>query len=91
MVERCVVLCARRQIETDCLPEELMAGGVTPVAPDTIRAARGEAEKQSIIRALEDCAWNRAAAARQLGIDKATLYRKIHAHGITLPKADGRN
>jgi PAS domain S-box-containing protein len=91
VVERCVVLCARRQIETECLPEELMAGGGAPMAPDTIRAARGEAEKQSIIHALEDCAWNRAAAARRLGIDKATLYRKIRAYGITLPKADGRN
>jgi DNA-binding NtrC family response regulator len=33
---------------------------------------------------------NRKKAAGELGIDAATLYRKIKAHGIDVPDRDGR-
>jgi DNA-binding NtrC family response regulator len=37
-----------------------------------------EAEKQLIIRALQDCQGNRTEAARKLGISRRTLHRKLH-------------
>ncbi|RPJ83022.1 MAG: hypothetical protein EHM18_14990, partial [Acidobacteria bacterium] len=37
------------------------------------------------------CRGNRKAAARSLGIDPSTLYRKLKALGIRIPEVDGRN
>ncbi|MDL9936604.1 helix-turn-helix domain-containing protein [Gordonia sp. ABSL1-1] len=41
------------------------------------------AERDTIIRALQVCAGNRAAAAAQIGISRSGLYRKIRSYGIT--------
>ena len=41
-----------------------------------------EAEKQLIIRALQDCKGNRTEAARKLGISRRTLHRKLHAYHL---------
>lgn len=41
-----------------------------------------EAEKQLIIRALQDCKGNRTDAAKKLGISRRTLHRKLHAYHL---------
>jgi len=41
-----------------------------------------EAEKQLIIRALQDCKGNRTEAARKLGISRRTLHRKLHEYHL---------
>ncbi len=41
-----------------------------------------ESEKDGIIRALEQVDWNKAKAARILGISRATIYNKTSAYGI---------
>jgi two-component system, NtrC family, response regulator AtoC len=41
-----------------------------------------EAEKQLIMRALQDCKGNRTEAARKLGISRRTLHRKLHAYHL---------
>lgn len=43
---------------------------------------RRKADKQDILDALERCDGNKAKAARQLGIHRATLYRKLKAWGM---------
>jgi transcriptional regulator with GAF, ATPase, and Fis domain len=40
-------------------------------------------ERQLIVKTLLSCHWNKAKAARQLGIDYKTLHNKIKAYGIT--------
>ncbi|MDG4474973.1 sigma 54-interacting transcriptional regulator [Desulfobacterales bacterium RS19-109] len=47
-------------------------------------------EAKAIIDALKRNNFNRVAAARELGIHKSTLFRKIRALGISLPQVDGR-
>ena len=49
------------------------------------------AEAQAIRLALEQCGFNRLAAARALGLHKSTLFRKIKALNIDLPDTDGRS
>jgi transcriptional regulator of acetoin/glycerol metabolism len=44
-----------------------------------------DAERAAIVAALEEAGGNIAETARQLGIAKATLYRKMSAHGVTPP------
>ena len=43
-------------------------------------------ESQAILAALKRNHYNRLAAAGELGIHKSTLYRKIKALDLTLPK-----
>jgi transcriptional regulator of acetoin/glycerol metabolism len=44
-----------------------------------------EAEKRTIQEALERNQWKKVATARELGIDKNTLRRKIKRFGIVQP------
>jgi sigma-54 dependent transcriptional regulator, acetoin dehydrogenase operon transcriptional activator AcoR len=55
-------------------------------------AARGRrltgldmAERHALLAALRDAGWDREAAARDLGISRATIYRKLKRHGIGPP------
>ena len=43
-----------------------------------------EAEKEMILEALEQSNGNKAAAARALGIDPSTLWRKLKKYGIQI-------
>jgi DNA-binding NtrC family response regulator len=42
-------------------------------------------ECDAIVEALLDNAGNKAEAARQLGMSRATIYRKIRGYGLTVP------
>jgi DNA-binding NtrC family response regulator len=44
-----------------------------------------DAERAAIVAALEEAGGNIAETARQLGIAKATLYRKMSAYGVPPP------
>jgi sigma-54 dependent transcriptional regulator, acetoin dehydrogenase operon transcriptional activator AcoR len=39
-------------------------------------------ERQALVTALRDAAWDREATARDLGISRATVYRKLKRLGI---------
>ncbi len=92
IVERAFVLCGAGRIERAHLPPELTGMPATAPAPagDTIAEQTRAAEEQAIRAALERSGLNRMAAARDLGLHKSTLFRKIKALGIELPKQDGR-
>ena len=88
MIERAFVLCSGSQIEIRHLPQELR--GPAPElnnssVPD-IGTTRRSAEAQAIFQTLEKNNFNRLATACELGIHKTTLYRKIKALGLTLPR-----
>ena len=91
VVERAFVLCDAEWIGPEHLPGELT--GVTPKADESggIESAKRAAEGQSILGALQRNRFNRAAAARDLGIHKTTLYRKMKALGMPLPEQNGRS
>ncbi|MGH1344960.1 MAG: sigma-54-dependent transcriptional regulator [Nannocystales bacterium] len=42
-----------------------------------------DAERRALVEALDACSGNLTAAARRLGIGRATLYRKLTRHGLT--------
>ncbi len=92
LVERAIVLSAGHGIAIQNLPAEIL-----PVrrkeasASSTMRGARADTEKQMILAALKNNRFNRTSAARELGIHKTTLYRRIKALGISLPESDGRS
>ena len=59
-----------------------LAGGWTPTP---LAEALLEPERRIVHAALEAHDWNRNAAARDLGIDRTTLYKKIKRFGLDRP------
>jgi PAS domain S-box-containing protein len=90
IIEQAFVLCRGGIIELHHLPPELRAGlhtsaeGLSPMSLRTM-------EKLLITEILQRRSGNRKLAARDLGVDVSTLYRKIKAFGIDVPDSDGRS
>ncbi|MHC1743380.1 MAG: sigma-54 dependent transcriptional regulator [Syntrophobacteraceae bacterium] len=81
-MEHAFVLCNQNIITFDDLPSDFMsAPGVEHRSPDETQAV----DAQAILDALDKTAWNKARAARLLGIDRVTLYRKIKKYNLTAP------
>lgn len=89
-VERAFVLCTGKWITPEHLPAELTGIQSRPGEPLDIRSATRVIEEMSIQGALERNRYNRAATARELGIHKTTLYRKLKELGLSLPEENGR-
>ncbi|RJQ73303.1 MAG: PAS domain-containing protein [Desulfobacteraceae bacterium] len=89
IIEQAFVLCRNSVITLAHLPPEFrpqIAAAGENLGPMSLR----NLEKQVITQTLHHHRGNRKMAARDLGIDVATLYRKINAHGIEVPDTDGR-
>ncbi len=84
IIERAFVLCRGGLIGTEHLPEALREK--SPVEPSDGATLR-QLEAGFIMSALRRNGWNRAATARQLGMHKTTLYRKIKSLGLQPPRA----
>lgn len=91
VIERAFVLCSEEVIGIAHLPEALTAGGERGGAPPGMRAARDLVDAQAIRTALERNRYSRLAAARELGIHKSTLFRKMKSLRISSPRQDGRS
>jgi len=84
VVERAFILCGGSgRIEIEHLPDELTRGAATAPAGD-LRTARAALDAQTIRAALDRNRGNRLAAARELGVHKTTLFRKMRALGFAL-------
>ncbi|OQC18585.1 MAG: Transcriptional regulatory protein ZraR [Deltaproteobacteria bacterium ADurb.Bin072] len=89
VVERAFILCARGSIGIGHLPEELTERYAKGKAQSGMRSARDLVEAQAIRKALERNGNSRLAAARELGIHKSTLFRKMRRYGIAVPERTG--
>ncbi len=78
-MEHAFVLCGQNIITFDDLPMDFMS------APEIERPCPDEApeaDSHAILEALDKTSWNKAKAARLLGINRVTLYRKIKKYKI---------
>jgi PAS domain S-box-containing protein len=89
-IERAFVLCGDGRIDIAHLPEELTVSG-SSVSLGTQSSLHELLDRQSIQAALERSGFNRLAAARELGIHKTTLFRRMKRLGMALPARDGRS
>jgi len=90
-IERAFILCGGGVIGLEHLPVELTARGDAATGRGGIRTAHDLLDAQAIRAALKRHGGNRAAVARDLGIHKTTLYRRLKKLQITLPARDGRS
>ena len=83
VLEYSVALCRGQTIHVDDLPAEIRsaaaaAGCAEPPAPaETEVAASGDPEARLIQSTLERNLWNRSKAAKDLGMSRSTLWRKM--------------
>jgi len=84
IIERAFILCKVGLIEKKHLPESLFTAAGKNIANDDGISLKN-LEKTYLLKALEQNGWNCPQTARQLGIHKSTLYRKIKSLHITLP------
>jgi PAS domain S-box-containing protein len=92
VIERAFILCGAKRIDISHLPETLTGLSLSPMSNGRVnlRCAREALDAQAIRAAIKRCGGNRLAAARELGIHKTTLFRKIRQLNIDLPEPDGR-
>lgn len=80
-IEFAFILCRDGLIQPVHLPEQVRSAAAVPACGQggTLK----KVEKRAIWEALERNNWKRMATARELGIDKNTLRRKIHQYALT--------
>ncbi len=78
-LEHAFILCRRNTITIDDLPIDFkdLVGN-----QELFSRAMKIDEPQALLQALEKAAWNKAKAARLLGISRRTIYRKIEEYKI---------
>lgn len=83
-LEHAFILCRNSMLTVDHLPAE-----VRDFNPSVrqLPEASGRDEQQRLLQALEKAGGNKAKAARLLGIDRKTLYRKLEKHSIPLSES----
>jgi len=84
IIERAFILCKTGLIENKHLPESLFTSA--SVLPATDSVSLKDMESAYLINALKQNNWNRLKTAKQLGMHKSTLYRKIKSLGLSLPQ-----
>jgi transcriptional regulator with PAS, ATPase and Fis domain len=87
-IEHAAVLCRGQRIEARHLPEHLRGRATRR---RDIQAAVQSAEAEAIREALRRHHNNRLAAARELGMHRATFFRKVRSLGLVLPQENGRS
>ena len=88
-IERLVVVTKERVVKLETVvkflisPNQSQANTVLPVANTEIKSAE-ESEKSAIIKALQHTHYNQKEAAKLLGINRSTLYRKLKTYRLTV-------
>ena len=82
IIEHCFVLCEGEIIEAQYLPSSVCPALKNKSAQDSEPTSIKQMEILLIKQALGRNKGNKTATAKQLGIDKSTLFRKIKTHGI---------
>jgi transcriptional regulator of acetoin/glycerol metabolism len=78
-------VCETDVIQLSHLPEQLQGSGHDALSSAGCDEAGDCPERQALLDALVRHRWKPIAAAKALGISRATLYRRVHQHRIEMP------
>src|SRR5579864_2984867 len=82
VIERMAILSSGDRLTRDSIPVEIRVQ--REAGPkSTIQEARESAEREHILRALEESRWNVSGAARTLGMERTNLHKRIRALGLS--------
>ncbi|MGA2725748.1 MAG: sigma-54 dependent transcriptional regulator [Bryobacteraceae bacterium] len=84
-IERMAILTPGERLTRDSIPVEIRVQRETGVK-STIQEARESAEREHVLRALEESNWNVSGAARALGMERTNLHKRIRALGLSRGK-----
>ncbi len=79
-IERALVLGSNSVLRAEDLPDSVRV--VAPAAVTGRIRTLAEVEREQILEALRVAQGNKTAAARALGFDRKTLYRKLESYGL---------
>ena len=103
VIEYACAICQRGVVTCDDLPDDLAADcgaavpAPTPALPESATESAAAAEPESLapeamllVQYLRASGWNLSAVARQIGVSRMTLYRRMERYGIASPnRRDG--
>ena len=81
-VERMAILTNDHRLTRESVPVEVRLPRDTGPR-SSVHEARESAEREHILRALEEADWNVSSAARALGMERTNLHKRIRALGLT--------
>ena len=90
VLERAMIMCDGDEILPEHLPDYIRNAPQTAAVPEKVAGEQvlgrvlplDEIEKAYILWAILQCGGNKSEAAKKLGIDLSTLYRKIERYGL---------
>ena len=88
LIERAAILSTTGEITSDDVERAKGAEVLTSAGIQDSGTTLKGAERQQIVRALREADGNRSLAARNLGIERKTLYKKAERLGIDLDAPD---
>jgi two-component system, NtrC family, nitrogen regulation response regulator NtrX len=80
VVERMAILTQGDLLTVESVPLEIRH--YKEPVKSTVQEARDSAERDHILRALEDTGWNVSAAARSLGVERTALHKRMRSLGL---------
>ncbi len=90
IIEHAFILCSRGSIEPEHLPDYLLPSPSGEFGPAPGPGGFRELEAGYLLSLLEKHGWNRVSVARELGVHRTTLYRKIKSLNLKPPAAGGK-
>jgi two-component system nitrogen regulation response regulator NtrX len=85
VVERMAILSHGDVLNAGAIPLELKLQRETGPR-SSVQEARESAEREHVLRALEQSGWNVSSAARALGMERTNLHKRIRALGLARGK-----
>jgi two-component system nitrogen regulation response regulator NtrX len=82
VIERMAILSPGDHLTKDSIPVEIRVQRESG-PKSSVQEARESAEREHILRALEEAKWNVSGAARALGMERTNLHKRIRALGLS--------
>ncbi len=81
-VERMAILTRGDVLNAESIPVEIRLSRGAAAPKGNLREAKESAEREHILRALDEAKWNVSSAARALGMERTNLHKRIRALGL---------
>lgn len=82
IIEHAFVMCRESIIQPRHLPSELLKLSDLTHHFESNKPSLENAERATILKVLEKHAWNKVETAKELGLHRTTLWRKMRKHGL---------